>query len=527
MKAKQLEKLGFPHAVAKLAKWLAGDARKKGVPLDVVYAKLEAILAAPADHVADEQFGELARALTKKNTIETNYHAGFTPREKPAPYQQWGADLEPQAVGQMQAACVLPVAVAGALMPDAHVGYGLPIGGVLATKDAVIPYAVGVDIACRMKMTVLDLPAKWLQSHEDKLTSALENETRFGVGAEFGKRGDARTSRDVTGRGYREHPVMDEDWTVSPITKQNRDKAASQLGTSGSGNHFVEFGTFTVSRPQAEALGLPWDMGTPASSAGNDETAGWPGLESAKAPERETHDLRIFLTLLSHSGSRGTGASVCDYYSKLAMQQHPELPKELRHLAWLDMSSHEGQEYWNAMELMGKYAAANHACIHRSIAKHLGAKVVLDIENHHNFAWKEEHAIQRSDGTSETMTVIVHRKGATPAQNGVLGIIPGSMASPGYVVRGKGGEGSLDSASHGAGRVMSRTKARETYRWPQVRDLLAKRGVKLLSAGIDEVPFVYKNIDDVMAAQKDLVDVLGRFDPKLVKMAPEGEKAED
>src|SRR5207249_4538656 len=130
---------------------------------------------------------------------------------------------EDEAVMQMEKACLLPVALAGALMPDAHVGYGLPIGGVLATENAVIPYAVGVDIACRMKLTVLDLPARVLERKQDRLTRAIGAETRFGVGATFKQR--------------REHDVLEADWSISPITRQNKDKAWAQLGTSGSGNH--------------------------------------------------------------------------------------------------------------------------------------------------------------------------------------------------------------------------------------------------------------------------------------------------
>ena len=389
-----------------------------------------------------------------------------------AAYQQWGEDLDAESIAQMERACQLPVSVAGALMPDAHVGYGLPIGGVLATDNAVIPFAVGVDIACRMKMTVLDLPLRELSNHQDRFAKAIEAETRFGVCASFSRR--------------REHEVMDADWSVSPVTKSLRDKAWSQLGTSGSGNHFVEFGVFTVLDPAA-------------------------GLEQGE-----------YLALLSHSGSRGTGAQVCDHYSKLAVKKHPELPKELSKLAWLSLDSAEGQEYWAAMELMGRYAAANHACIHRHVAGNLGAEVLFDLENHHNFAWKERHVI---DG--EPREVIVHRKGATPAGEGVRGIIPGSMASPGFVVRGKGNAASLNSASHGAGRVMSRSQAMKTFDWKEANRVLEERGVKLLSAGLDEVPMVYKDIHEVMAAQADLVEVLGRFDPKLVKMAPHGERPED
>jgi len=281
--------------------------------------------------------------------------------------------------------------------------------------------------------------------------------------------------------------VLDADWTVGKPTRSNRDRAWAQLGTSGSGNHFVEFGVLTV-RPDA---GLPVPTGE-------------------------------YLALLSHSGSRGTGAAVCDHYSRLAMAMHPELPREYRQLAWLDLDSPEGQEYWAAMELMGRYAAANHELIHRHIAAHLGAEVLADIENHHNFAWRERHVIHGVD-----RDVVVHRKGATPAHAGVLGIIPGSMATPGYVVRGRGGEGSLGSASHGAGRAMSRTRAQQTFDWEAVNPVLRERNVHLLSAGLDEVPGVYKDIHQVMAAQKDLVEVLAEFMPRLVKMAAAGERAED
>ncbi|HET9327559.1 MAG TPA: RtcB family protein [Candidatus Eisenbacteria bacterium] len=395
----------------------------------------------------------------------------MTPRkvEAPtAPYRQWGEDLEPSAVQQLVDACTLPIAVRGALMPDAHPGYGLPIGGVLATRNAVIPYAVGVDIACRMKLTVLDLPLATLREDEERLRKAIQKETRFGIGSEFESR--------------RQHDVMDLDWRVSPITDKLRNKAWAQLGTSGSGNHFVEFGIFHVDHGEL------------------------------KVPPGD------YLALLSHSGSRGTGAEVAGHYSRLAKKLHPELPQHLKNLAWLDLDSEEGQEYWNAMELMGRYAAANHACIHRHMARNLGAQVLLDLENHHNFAWKERH-----DGEE----LIVHRKGATPAGEGVLGIIPGSMATTTYVARGKGNDASLDSASHGAGRVMSRTEARRRFRWPEAMEVLNARGVKLISAGLDEVPMVYKDIDQVMAAQADLVEPVATFDPKLVKMAPAGERPED
>ena len=168
-------------------------------------------------------------------------------------------------------------------------------------------------------------------------------------------------------------------------------------------------------------------------------------------------------------------------------------------------------------------AAANHALIHAHIAKNLGVDVMLDVENHHNFAWRERHRLP--DGTDAD--VIVHRKGATPAGAGVLGIIPGSMGTPGYIVRGKGVAASLNSAAHGAGRRMSRTKAKATFTWEDAQAFLRARGVTLISAGLDEVPMAYKDIDAVMAAQADLVEPLAKFEPRLVKMAPGHEKPED
>src|SRR5213594_1307504 len=464
MNTKDLIRLGVPPGEATrrgmefIARYIL-----KGLDKAKLAGELEAVVRDPASFADDELRGEFAKSLVC---------CGRAIREAPAAWRQWGEGLEPEAINQMGRACQLPVAVAGALMPDAHVGYGLPIGGVLATENAVIPYAVGVDIACRMKLTVLDLPLRELDRKREQLIKAIETETRFGVGASFKQR--------------REHEVLDADWSVSPITRQNKDRAWSQLGTSGSGNHFVEFGLFTA-----------------------------PGKIHGLEPG-------TYVALLSHSGSRGTGAAVCNHYSKIAFSQFPDLPSELKRLAWLSLDSAEGQEYWAAMELMGRYAAANHALINQHVAANLGAEVLLDMENHHNFAWKERHVI---NGVEKE--VVVHRKGATPAGQGVLGIIPGSMASPGFVVSGKGNPESLNSASHGAGRVMSRKAANEKFNWKDVNRFLKQQGVTLISAGLDEVPMAYKNIRDVMAAQKDLVTVLGEFMPRLVKMAPSGERPED
>jgi tRNA-splicing ligase RtcB len=465
MKRRELYNLGISGGTAMeealtLVKRLAGE----GLSRQEIRGKIVAFLENPDAYAEDPYFRKLSASFIRQSKAR----ARFEERTEPAAYKSWGSGFDETSVTQIENACRLPVSVAGALMPDAHTGYGLPIGGVLAVRNAVIPYAVGMDIACRMKMTVLDMPVSAIRGEEGFLRKALEQETRFGVGAEF--------------RNKKDHPVMEQDWSVSPVTRQNRDRAWKQLGTSGSGNHFVEFGTLTLDRDDLEL------------KAG------------------------VYFALLSHSGSRGTGGSVAQHYSKLAVKMHAELPRELQHLAWFDMDTDAGREYWAAMELMGLYASANHELIHRGIARTLKAKVLLDIENHHNFAWKETHFGEN---------VIVHRKGATPAGKGVLGIIPGSMATPGYICRGKGNAESMNSAAHGAGRAMSRTATRNSCTWSETRKFLRERDVVLISAGLDEVPIGYKNIEKVMAAQKDLVDIVARFDPKLVKMAPGGERPED
>jgi tRNA-splicing ligase RtcB len=384
-----------------------------------------------------------------------------------ASYKTWGTDIDPEAKAQMDAAISLPVSVAGALMPDAHVGYGLPIGGVLATEDAVIPYGVGVDIACRMMITIFDIPPTALDTQRDLYRSAIEKNTRFGVGAEW--------------KNPRDHQVMDEDWNVTPVTRELKDKAHRQLGTSGSGNHFVEFVDIMFDE---DALGI---------SAGS------------------------YLALLSHSGSRNPGARVADHYTRVAKRLHPELVGLTKNLAWLD-TNREGAEYLAAMELMGKYASANHHLIHSAIVDFLGHPVLKQVENHHNFAWREKY---------KGRDLIVHRKGATPAGKGTFGIIPGSMATNGFLVEGLGSVESLNSTSHGAGRRMSRKAASKQYTWRQAKDFLMKQGVELISAGLDEVPWAYKDINEVMAAQLDLARPVARFMPRLVKMAPAGERPED
>lgn len=463
--------------ILKLNNWIDGKiiglARKAGNNLiesgmerDDALIKLDAVRQNPGSFLADPLLADLAREcirITQKSETVQQHEL----RDQPLQYPIWGRQhIDEGSLAQMDNAMRLPISVAGALMPDAHVGYGLPIGGVLATDNVVIPYAVGVDIACRMRLSLYEVSPILLGQKPAVFENALWEQTAFGIGAEW------------KGRKRAEHAMLDDpDWGATRLLKSLQDNAVRQLGTSGTGNHFVEWGAFRLHEP----------------------------LYGLKPGE--------YLALLSHSGSRSVGFKIADRYSKLAMDLHPDLDKSVRHLAWLSLDSEEGLEYWLSMELAGKFASANHYIIHHRVAKAVGLKEVAVVENHHNFAWKEK----LPDGK----TVIVHRKGATPAGVGVLGVIPGSMGDAGYVVRGRGVSKSLESASHGAGRQMSRKAAKNSISKRERDEYLKERGVILLGGGLDESPQAYKPIDEVIAAQHDLVDVLGKFTPRIVRMADE------
>ena len=417
---------------------------------------LRQVLENPPAFIDDEKLSPIVKELLKP-TDDT-----ITLEESGKSYKIYGAEaIEEGALNQMAIAMRLPVTVAGALMPDAHQGYGLPIGGVLATKNAVIPYGVGVDIGCRMCMTIYDLPPAILEEKKDEFKKMLVNNTKFGT---------------ATFKKPKDHKVLERtEFKELSIVRQMKDRAWQQIGSSGGGNHFVEFGIVEILSPVNE-FNLP---------------------------------VGEYIALLSHSGSRGLGANIARHYTQIAMN-NCKLPQEAKHLAWLDLDTEAGQEYWLAMNLAGDYASACHHQIHERMAIGLRETPLAMIENHHNFAWKEKDILGND--------IIVHRKGATPAGEGVLGIIPGSMASPGFIVRGKGLAASINSASHGAGRLMSRTKAKQTILPGHVNKVLTQAGVELIGSGLDEAPMAYKDIHQVMEHQKDLVEVLGSFMPKIVRM---------
>ncbi len=460
---KQLRSLGYPQGPAiSVAMQVMTNAYKFSNEAEIMNI-LKSVIDNPKDFLEDENLSKIALKLipnTEKNDIIPLNEEGIE-------YQTYGKNhIEQGALDQMDIASKLPVAVAGALMPDAHQGYGLPIGGVLATKNAIIPYAVGVDIGCRMCLSIFDIPSSDLLERKSQYQRDLVANTLFGAGQDFGF--------------YVEHEVIDNKvFDEIPFLKSLQNKAAKQLGSSGSGNHFVEWGIVEISE-FVNPFGLP---------------------------------LGNYVGLLSHSGSRGLGANIANRYTQIAMKQ-TLLPKEAQHLAWMNLDTQEGMEYWLAMNLAGDYASACHHTIHRKIAKSMGITPHTMVENHHNFAWKEVYNGEE---------VIVHRKGATPAGKNVLGIIPGSMTAPGFIVKGKGKADSINSASHGAGRLLSRTKAKSYITNDILKKELATFGVTLLGGGLDEAPQAYKDIHKVMASQTDLVDVLGKFYPIIVQMDKEGD----
>lgn len=452
---KTLLQLGFPEGKEVGLALEILKTHYKGKSQQFKLDLMRRVLEAPAMYRDHDILKSVAEAfLTKREDIIL--------REHRMPYAIYGAEgIEGGAIHQMEVAMKLPITRAGALMPDAHHGYGLPIGGVLATENAVIPYGVGVDIGCRMCLSMYDLPVDFNRERTDLLKRLLLHNTQFGY-AVF---------KDARDHEVLSHQAFDE----IDILKSLKERACRQIGSSGGGNHFVEFGTVDLTDEHNE-FGLPHGK---------------------------------YLAVLSHSGSRGLGAGIAQHYTKVAKAKCT-LPKEAQHLAWLTLDSDEGREYWMAMQLAGDYASACHHQIHDRLSEALGEKPLAMVENHHNFAWKEQDENGRE--------WIVHRKGATPAGKGMLGIIPGSMTSPGFIVRGRGAHASIQSASHGAGRVMSRRKAKETLSKEAVKNHLKEAGIALMGSGLDEAPMVYKDIHQVMAAQEALVEVVGSFTPKVVRM---------
>lgn len=373
----------------------------------------------------------------------------------------WG-EHEEKTLGQIRTCAAL--ADRAALMADGHLGYAVPIGGVIAWKDAISPSGVGFDIACGNKAVRLDMPGEELRAKIDLTMDSVWSTLSFGVGRKNAEKVEpAIFDRDHAG------------WDLES-TRPLRQKAENQLGTIGSGNHYVDLFT-------------------------DEEDRVWIGV---------------------HFGSRGFGHGVASWFLKAAgakdgMEVEPCV---------LDTSSDLGEQYIRAMTLAGEYAYAGRDWVCDRVAQLLGAIIVESVHNHHNFAWREEH-----DG--EQYWVV--RKGATPAFPGQKGFVGGTMAEPAVILEGVESEESklaLYSTVHGAGRVMGRREATglidrktgEVKRAPKItREMMNARvseaRVELRGAGVDESPHCYKRLNEVLAAHDSTVRILHTLTPVGVAMA--------
>lgn len=376
------------------------------------------------------------------------------------PIKLWLDKIEEGALQQAKHLANLPFAFHHiAIMPDAHEGYGMPIGGVLATKDVVIPNAVGVDIGCG----VAALRTSLTEITRDKLISIIK-QIRQAIPVGFNKH---KTLQDIG--------LLPIGYEKLNVVKRELNNARASIGTLGGGNHFIEI--------QKGSDGHIW--------------------------------------IMVHSGSRNLGKKVADYYNKLAIEnahkfkEYGEVPKEWN-LAFLPLNSKEGKDYLAEMNYCKEYARANRRLMLERIKKIFDKEFnnnikydnIIDIP--HNYASFEIHFGEE---------VVVHRKGATQIKKGEIGIVPGSQGSKSYIVKGLGNKESFDSCSHGAGRVLSRKKAINALNLEEEIKKLNEKGIihSIRSKrDLDEAPSAYKNIDDVMINQSDIIEPTIELTPLAV-----------
>jgi tRNA-splicing ligase RtcB len=407
--------------------------------------------------------------------VETHYGADpvLIMNDAPAPFAMFGepgAHIPYSAVEQMQTVMRLPVAQRGALMPDAHLGYAMPIGGVVSLDNAISPSFVGYDISCMMQLSLFDLPPKEFIAHRRKFAAVLRSGTSFGLGADFKP-------------GQRRHTVMDDPrWQETKLLKTLKATAAQQLGSSGGGNHFADLVLVDFVCDYA---------GDRAGYRAGDQVVG----------------------LLTHSGSRGAGHKTATHYVALAAQTTRQIARKVPSgYEWLPLDTELGQEYLAAMQLMGAYARANHDLIHDHFVAAAGVGQRYRAWNRHNYAWVEKEGV-------------IHRKGATPAELGVIGLIPGSSGTASYLVRGLGNAESLHSSSHGAGRWFSRSEAKRRHDEETFLKHMAELDILHFGLEPDETFLAYKDIEMVIGLQAGiLVEVIAKMTPKVVIM---GGKSDD
>ena len=378
----------------------------------------------------------------------------------------WGEEPEEQT--QQQIVACERTADHCAFMADHHLGYAVPVGGVVAYREQISPSGVGFDIACGNKAVRLDADAQEVRRNISTIMDEVFGTLSFGMGMRNRERVD--------------HELFDDDaWRIDAV-KPHKELARKQLGTIGSGNHYVDLFV-------------------------DEEDRVWIGV---------------------HFGSRGLGHKTATWFLRKAGAKDGVHAQP----ALLEANSQLGEEYIGAMELAGRYAYAGRDWVCDRVAKILGAKVVEEVHNHHNFAWREEHF-------GEMYWVI--RKGATPAFPGQMGFVGASMSEDAVILKGKenpsdaGAEEqrmAMYSTVHGAGRVLSRSMAKgkvnkrtgEVYREPKVtsemlHESVAEAGVVLRGAGVDESPHCYKRLSEVLQEHAETVEIVHRLKPIGVAMA--------
>lgn len=385
------------------------------------------------------------------------------------PIKIWCDNLESNGMAQAINAANHPYAYHHiAIMPDGHSGYGLPVGGVMACDGAIIPYAIGVDIGCGMSFIQTDIPISIVTNTFDKQNRSLIKCI-------------LDTVKRVVPVGFAKHKKL-QDWVgfdIAPdikIIQDNLENASHSLGTLGGGNHFIEI----------------------------------------------QEDTKGNLCFMIHSGSRNLGKQICDHYNKYAStinERWKSIVTKDQNLAFFPVHSIEGQEYITAMNFALDFARQNrHVMMERFksltfnlIEKYhgkLSKKILMEVNAHHNYAAIENHFGKN---------VVVHRKGAIRVREGEMGIIPGSMETSSYIVQGLGNKDSFCSASHGAGRAMSRKEARKRFKVDEMVKRLIDKNIVLnspnISNTIDECGLAYKDINQVIKNEKDLVKVIEKVKP--------------
>lgn len=373
----------------------------------------------------------------------------------------WGSPLD-NAVQQMKNC--LRTGYKAALMADHHLGYAVPVGGVIAYKGEVSPSGVGFDIACGNKAVLTDAKISDVKPHISRIMDDVFANISFGVG---------RKNQERV-----EHSLFDApEWEI-PIAKEHKEMAREQLGTVGSGNHYVDIFFDELDRI-------------------------WIGV---------------------HFGSRGLGHKIASHFikeggGKDGINVDPVV---------LDAGSALGREYIDCMNLAGRYAYAGRDWVCDKVASIIGCKILDEVHNHHNFAWHEEHE-------GEMLWVV--RKGATPAFPGQRGFVGGTMGESSVILAGVESEESkksLYSTVHGAGRVMSRTEAAGKRKWikgkptrvtegkvsqEMMQEWVSGAGVELRGAGVDESPHCYKRLVEVLTAHRNTIEIKHILTPIGVAMA--------